>query len=243
MNVQNPFGKYVPPNPDTNQELLAGQWYSRTWDAKIADPAREFLLVLELYLDKTGRTASLKSYCGKPVIMSTPLLNQACCQEASAWQLLGFIEDLDTYSSAKKSQQSVRKKEKGRTMHDYHNILRIILQELISIQQAGGIFLYVNIGEEVCYVKVIHVLSFITGDAKSGDNLCCQFMGKNCKGRVPRLCMTPLGSLDDPMRECRLVRSTDLQTLYQRATDATLFPKGESLLPLGTYRNEHSAPG
>jgi hypothetical protein len=51
--------------------------YSRTWDAKIADPAREFLLVLELYLNKTGRTASLKSYCGKPVIISTPLLNQA----------------------------------------------------------------------------------------------------------------------------------------------------------------------
>jgi hypothetical protein len=37
--------------------------------------------------------------------------------------------------------------------------------------------------------------------------------------------MTPLGSLDDPMQECRLVRSTDLQTLYQRATDATLSQK------------------
>jgi hypothetical protein len=73
VNVQNPFGKYVPPNPDTDRELLARQWYSRTWDAKIADPAREFLLVLELYLDKTGRTASLKSYYGEPVIMSTPL--------------------------------------------------------------------------------------------------------------------------------------------------------------------------
>jgi hypothetical protein len=197
VNVQNPFGKYVPPNPDTDRELLTGQWYSRTWDAKIADPAREFLLMLELYLNKTGRTASLKSYCGKPVIMSTPLLNQACHQEASAWQLLGFIEDLDTYSSAKKLQQSGRKKEKGCTMHDYHNILRVILQELISIQKAGGIFLYVCMGEEVCYVTVILILSVI--DAKSGDNLCCRFMGKNCKGRVPWLCMTPLGSLDNPM--------------------------------------------
>ena len=225
VNVQDPFGKYVPQNPDTDRELLAGQWYSRTWDAKIADPAKEFLLVLELYLDKTGRTASLKSYCGEPVIMSTPLLNQACRQNARAWRLLGLIEDLDTYSSAKKSQQSGRKKEKGRTMRDYHNILRVILQELIGIQQDGGICLYVRMGEEVRYVKVIPVLSVITGDAKSGDNLCCRFMGKNCKGRVPRLCMTPLGQLDDPMRACRLVRSSDLQTLYQRATDATLSEK------------------
>ena len=225
VNVQDPFGKYVPQNPDTDRELLAGQWYSRTWDAKIADPAKEFLLVLELYLDKTGRTASLKSYCGEPVIMSTPLLNQACRQNARAWRLLGLIEDLDTYSSAKKSQQSGRKKEKGRTMRDYHNILRVILQELIGIQQDGGICLYVRMGEEVRYVKVIPVMSIITGDAKSGDNLCCRFMGKNCKGRVPRLCMTPLGHLDDPMRECRLVRSTDLQTLYQRATDETLSNK------------------
>jgi len=37
--------------------------------------------------------------------------------------LLGFIEDLDTYSSAKKAQQSGRIKEKGCTMHDYHKIL------------------------------------------------------------------------------------------------------------------------
>ena len=123
VNVWDPFGKYISENPNTDRELLAGQWYSRTWDAKIADPEKEFLLVIELYLDKTGRNASLKLYCGEPVIMSTPLLNQACRQDASAWRLLGFIEDLDTYSSAKKAQQSGRIKEKGRTMHDCHKIL------------------------------------------------------------------------------------------------------------------------
>jgi len=85
VNVRDPFGKYISENPNTDRELLAGQWYSRTWDAKIADPEKEFLLVIELYLDKTGRNASLKSYCGEPVIMSTPLLNQACRQDASAW--------------------------------------------------------------------------------------------------------------------------------------------------------------
>jgi hypothetical protein len=63
--------------------------------------------------------------------MSTPLLNQACHQNASAWQLLGLIEDLDISSSAKNMQQSGRKMEKGCTMHDYHKILTVILQELI----------------------------------------------------------------------------------------------------------------
>jgi hypothetical protein len=95
--------------------------------------------------------------------------------------------------------------EKGCTMHDYHKILTVILQELIGIQQAGGICLYVCMGEEIRYLKVIPVMSVITGDAKSGNNLCCQFMGKNCKGRVPWLCMTPLGQLDNPMQACRLL--------------------------------------
>jgi hypothetical protein len=57
--------------------------------------------------------------------------------------LLGLIEDLDVLSSTKKMHQSGRKMEKGCTMHDYHKILTVILQELIGIQQAVGICLYV----------------------------------------------------------------------------------------------------
>jgi hypothetical protein len=59
VNAHNPFGKYESPNEASDKELLAGRCYNRTYDTKISDPSKEFLLVLELYLDKTGRTAAL----------------------------------------------------------------------------------------------------------------------------------------------------------------------------------------
>jgi hypothetical protein len=147
-----------------------------------------------------------------------PLLNQSCRQIANAWRLPGLIEDLEVSSSAKKTQQSARDKEMGRTMRDYHKILSTILHPLVELQQAGGACLYVRMGDEVHFLKVIPVISVITGDAKSGDTLCCRYLGRNCKGRVPRLCITPLVHLDDPMWECPLIRSSDILTLYQRAT-------------------------
>jgi len=219
VNSQNPFEKYVSPNQGNDRELIAGCWYAKTYDARITDPSKQFLLVLELYLDKTGRTAGLGSYRGEPVILSSPLLNQSCRQLASAWRLLGMIEDLEISSSAKKTQQSGRIEEQGRTIRDYHKVLYTILEQLIELQRSGGTPLYVRMGDEIRYVHVIPVVSVITGDAKSGDTLCCRYLGKNCKGRVPRLCMTPFSCLEDPMMPCQLVKMSDMQTLYQGATE------------------------
>jgi hypothetical protein len=219
VNSHNPFEKYVSPNQGNDRELIAGCWYARTYDARITDPSKQFLLMLKLYLDKTGRTAGVGSYCGKPVILSSPLLNQSCHQLTSAWRLLGLIEDLEILSSAKKSQQSRRKQEQGCTIRDYHKVLSTILQQLTELQQSGKTPLYIRMGDKIRCVHVIPVVSVITGDAKSGDTLCCHYLGKNCKGRVPRLCLTPFSCLEDPMRACELVKMSDMQTLHQGATE------------------------
>lgn len=219
VNAENPFGKYVSPNPSEDKELLAGRWYDATYDAKIDRPTQEFLMVIELYFDKTGKTAALGSYREEPVIMSSPLLKQCVREDASAWRLLAYIEDLELYSSAKKRMQNGRQGEKGRTLRDYHKIHSVILEELIEIQQSGGIQMYVRMGDEIRFVKVIPVVSVMTGDAKSGDAACARFGGKNCIGRVPRLCMTPYSRLGDPMCSCLLIKYRNLHTLYQRATD------------------------
>jgi hypothetical protein len=41
---------------------------------KIKDPMKEFLFVMDIYLDKTGKSAGITSSCGEPVIWTTPLL-------------------------------------------------------------------------------------------------------------------------------------------------------------------------
>jgi hypothetical protein len=42
-------------------ELLSGRFYSESYDMKINDPTKEFLLVMDIYLDKTGKSAD-RSY-------------------------------------------------------------------------------------------------------------------------------------------------------------------------------------
>jgi hypothetical protein len=55
VNSQNLFGKYLPVGP-SDMEVLASYWYSKTYDKYIlTDPETQFLLPLEMYLDKTGR--------------------------------------------------------------------------------------------------------------------------------------------------------------------------------------------
>jgi hypothetical protein len=64
VNTSNPWGKYISSNPD-DKEMLASYCYSKTWDENIANANTQFLLCLEAYIDKTGKSAGLTSYCGK----------------------------------------------------------------------------------------------------------------------------------------------------------------------------------
>jgi hypothetical protein len=68
MPLTSGVGKYI--STDTNhRELLASYRYSKTNDQLIKDPDTQFLLSLDAYVDKTGKTAGMTSYCGKPFMM------------------------------------------------------------------------------------------------------------------------------------------------------------------------------
>jgi len=219
VNKSNPFGKYEPQGPE-DRELLASKWYSDTYDDRITDPTTQFLMVTEMYLDKTGKNPGLGSYCGEPCIWASPLLTQDARQQWEAWRPMGYVPDLEVSSSAKKTQASGRVKSKGRSIRNYHRVCFSILESLIKCQQNGGFHAYVRMGNEVRYLHVVPVVVFVKGDAKSGDVICCRFGGKNCKARVPRLCMTAYKDLDDPTRSCPLVRMLDLRRLYELASRA-----------------------
>jgi hypothetical protein len=92
-----------------------------------------------------------------------------------------------------------------------------VLFSLVECQESGGYDAYVQMGDYVRYLKVIPVVCFIKEDAKSGDAPCCRFGGKNCKGRVPRLCLTPMKDLDNPMHDCKWIRALDSESIYKMA--------------------------
>ena len=138
VNHKNPYGKYVPTDPN-DKELLAGGWYAQTYNEIITDPKTEFLLPIKIYLNKTGKTASLGSSCGEPVIWSSPLLKCSIRQNARAWRILGYVLS----SSAKKQQTSGCRYEKGRNLRNYHKILSAIKDPLIQAQEGGRFYTFV----------------------------------------------------------------------------------------------------
>ena len=67
VSPSNPWGKYISTDQN-NKEMLTSYWYHKTYDEYITDPNMQFLLCLEAYVDKTGRSAGLTSYCGEPFL-------------------------------------------------------------------------------------------------------------------------------------------------------------------------------
>jgi hypothetical protein len=70
VNGDNPWGKYISSDPTNDKEVLASYWYSKTYDKYIMDPNTQFLLCLEVYMDKTAKNAGLTSYAGEPFLLS-----------------------------------------------------------------------------------------------------------------------------------------------------------------------------
>jgi hypothetical protein len=81
---------------------------------------------------------------------------------------------------------------------------------------------YIRLGDQLRYLEIVPVLVMVQGDGKSGDTLVCRYGGKNCKGRVPQLCMTPFKRLSDPMRCCPHVLGSHIHRLQSQVTNVVL---------------------
>jgi hypothetical protein len=86
----------------------------------------------------------------------------------------------------------------------------------------GGLNDYVHQVGELRYLEIVPVLVMAQGDSKSRDTLVSQSGGKNCKGRVSRLCMTPFKHLSNPMHCCQLVLSSHLHRLQCQSINEDL---------------------
>jgi hypothetical protein len=138
--------------------------------------------------------------------------------------LLGYIPDLEKTSSAKKQQESQRKFEKGRNQCNYHKCLWEVLQPVVQLMEQH-FNAHVRKRDEIAYKEVVPCLTFVSGDGKNGDNLVLRYGGKNCMGRVPRLCMTPFKQLSNLMRSCPLIMSDHLHRIQCQARNENLTPK------------------
>jgi len=227
VNADNPWGKYVPSDPN-DKEVMASYWYSKTYDENITDPNTQFLCQLEGYIDKTGKSAGITSFCGEPLLISALHLKKSVREQSSSWLVQAYLPDLEAGSSAKKKKYSSSNATKGRTNRNYHKLMQVVLQGILDCQQKGGFPAYVRMGNVVRRLMVIPVFAFIKGDAKSGDTLVSRFGGKNCTFRVPRLCYTGLKFLDDPLRRCLWVQMADQKALNDKVVELSIVPPNET---------------
>jgi hypothetical protein len=199
VNSDNPWGKDISFNPINDKEVLASYWYSKTYDEYITDPDTQFLLCLEAYMHKTAKNAGLTSYAGEPFLVSVLHLKKSLREHSSAWFVQAYLPDLVSGSSAKKKQYSHRYLTRGMSNCNYHKIMDAVLEGIVATQKNGGFKAFICMGNVICLMMVIPVLTFIKGDAKSGDTLISCFGGKNCIARVPRMCLGGKADLDNPL--------------------------------------------
>ncbi len=96
--------------------------------------------------------------------------------------------------------------------------------------EKGGFKAFVWMGNFVCLMMLIPVLTFVNGDAKSGDTLVSGFGGKNCIARVPRMCLCVKADLDNPLYRCLWICMA-----YQRALNEKV---AQLLVPLETCQDK-----
>jgi hypothetical protein len=82
--------------------MLASYWYSKTWDENITSPNTQFLLCLAAYVDKTGKSAILTSYCGEPFLLLALHLKKSVWEHSGAWLVQAYLPKLEAGSSSKK---------------------------------------------------------------------------------------------------------------------------------------------
>ncbi len=127
VNGDNPWGKYLSSDPNNDKEVLASYWYSKTYDKYITDPDTQFLLCLDVYVDKTARNTGLTSYTGEPFLLSALHLKKSLREHSSAWFVQAYLPNLESGSSGKKKQYSHRYLTRGISNCNYHKIMDAVL--------------------------------------------------------------------------------------------------------------------
>jgi hypothetical protein len=96
--IDNPFGKYVPPN-----RLLFtvnwGQWYNSAYHHKVKDPAKHFMMPISFACDERHLQSGGKA-TSQPLLFTTSILNQKTGNLPVAWCTLGYINNLPLIQSS-----------------------------------------------------------------------------------------------------------------------------------------------
>jgi hypothetical protein len=96
----------------TSQGFDGGQ-YNDMWSKgshglyeNVTNLNTQFLLCLEAYFNKTGKSARLTNYCGEPFLLSALHLKRSVWEHLGAWLVQTYLPGHEVGSSTKKKKYS-----------------------------------------------------------------------------------------------------------------------------------------
>jgi len=151
IDMNDPFGNKRPPQNGLIDEVHDAKWYQDTviHFGTIANGEPYLLLPIIGYVDKTGTDVNQRN---KVELFSFTLsiLNCQCQFTSKAWQVLGFVPNLEHKSLAAITRGRSGHIGKGKTSRNYHHCLSIILESFIRNQGLEEpVYGFVRIGDQV----------------------------------------------------------------------------------------------
>ncbi len=210
------YNKYVPPNGRLG-EVLTGSWYSDSWDRKVGGDKTKFLCPLILFMDETI-TEFMGRYGLEPLVFTFAIFKEKIRRKAVAWQAMGMAPCTRRYKSSK---QNAREAQLIMGIHidNLHRVLDVLLNELIQIQNEGGLEVDVCFTGDGIYVRrtFIFSIAFIMGDCKGNNNLAGRY-GSHAKGvrKISRACNCRSKDADNTNFKCQFITKAEVASAVTR---------------------------
>ena len=216
------------------EDINTGEAYRQTWTTFVTKPGKQVLFPIILYLDgaTTGQFSDLPVTAFK---MTSGIFNRKAREKPHFQRTMGYIpkvNDADKRKSRGKRQlfesghvdstmahADMMEGEgnlAGSTIHkaqDYHDMLAIILEDLVRIQERG--FLWdLKYRGHIYEVEFVPFVLFIKADTDKADVLCAKYKSRG-RGvaQLCRYCYCPLKESNNPLAKYPPKNAEDIQKL------------------------------
>ena len=240
VNKDNPWSRYVP-DPNDGGEILSSLWMNRTydyfernilnfsWDTHQIHP-------IIIYDDKTG-TDSRQKYSSEPWMFCHAGIKRCYRNDPFNWRPLGYIPDLNFFSSA---ERRVIKGRKGGASTSHLNYMSAMEPIVASLETAmkGGFRAMQRIGNEFRMMQHHVVIAFVMGDSSSSTNLCSTFVSSKAT-RICRFCDVTFKDCDRHGIQCSFLKMDHLKNLSSNFFRSTNVHEKEYLTSISKQISVH----
>ena len=213
VNEDDPFAPYRPTGKRLD-EIQDGAVFQHVVDQLVE---KEFAIGLILYCDKTGKDHYQRNAI-EPHMFTLTIFKRSIRNMSSSWRLLSYLPNLDVGSSAKKEVGRSTLEGRGMSIRNYHQVLRVSMQEMIHYQKNPP-WMWVQLGGEWRYLRIRFPVVAVLGDGLNNDHHCGRVQSYSGTPRLCWLCMQDSESSDGHEKRCK---SFPTRHVHAELTDQVL---------------------